>query len=253
MDEISLPIYLLASIFFIIAFAYSSLGLGGASTYTALMAIVGMNYLIIPTLSLILNIFVTSIGSFNFIRQKHARLDLIVPFIVSSMPMAYVGGSLTLPKEIFYGVLLVTLVFVSIKIFLMRDMSYHLNLTRARQIMLSLLSGGVLGLIAGIVGIGGGIYLVPLIIILGLGTIKEAAACSAIFVWLNSASGLAARLQRHPVELLDYVPIIVAVILGAALGSYFGSRRFSPVVMEKILGVIILFAIGFLLRKLLLQ
>ncbi len=253
MDEISLSIYLLAGIFFIIAFAYSSLGLGGASTYTALMAIVGMNYLIIPTLSLILNIFVTSIGSFNFIRQKHARLNLIVPFIVSSMPMAYAGGSLMLPKEIFYGVLLVTLVFVAIKIFLMQDMSYHLNLSRGQQVMLSLLSGGVLGLTAGIVGIGGGIYLVPLIIILGLGTIKEAAACGAIFVWLNSASGLAARLQHHSVELLDYVPIIVAVILGAALGSYFGSRRFSPAVMEKILGVIILLAIGFLLRKLLLQ
>lgn len=252
MDELSLSIYWLAAIFFIVALAYSSLGLGGGSSYTALMAIAGMNYLVIPTLSLILNIFVTSIGSFNFIRHKHARLNLITPFFISSMPMAYVGGSLALPTEIFYWALLVSLVFVATRIYLMRDISYHLNLNRGQQIMLSLFSGAVLGLIAGIVGIGGGIYLVPLIIILGLGTVKEAAACGAIFIWLNSVSGLAARLQHHPVELLDYMPIIIAVILGGALGSHFGSKRFSAATMEKILGVVTLVAIGFLLRKLLL-
>lgn len=112
--------------------------------------------------------------------------------------------------------------------------------------IVSLIAGTVLGLVAGIVGIGGGVYLVPLIIILGLGTEKEAAACGAIFVWLNSCSGLLARFQHNPIELTDCIPLIVAVLFGGLLGSFMGSFKFSPGVMEKMLGAVIIVAIFFL-------
>lgn len=249
MDIIIASPYFLAILFFIVAFIYSSVGLGGGSSYTALMAIFSINSLAIPLVSLTLNILVTSIGSFNFIRNKHAKIKLILPFLISSVPMAYLGGALQVPKEMFYWILLISLIFVAARIYFWKSISMQLGLTNKGKIIISLITGSILGLIAGIVGIGGGIYLVPLIIILGLGSEKEAAACGAIFIWLNSASGLLSRLQYNSIDLTNYTPLIVAVIAGGALGSYMGSFRFSAKQMDKILGIVILVAIMFLTKK----
>lgn len=251
MEELSISLYILAGLFFVVAFAYSSVGLGGGSSYTALMAIFGVGFIAIPTISLTLNLFVTSIGSFNFIRKKHARVRLILPFFISSIPMSYIGGSLKLPKDIFYWILLLTLIIVALRIYVWEKTSLKLNIGNIQQIILSLLTGAVLGLIAGIVGIGGGIYLVPLIIILGLGTEKEAAACGAIFIWVNSMSGLIARLQYNPVNIKDFIPLIIAVLIGGTLGSHMGSSKFTPKTMQKLLGGIIIVAIVFLVKKML--
>ena len=249
MDIIISSPYFLPILFFIVAFTYSSVGLGGGSSYTALMAILGINTLAIPMISLSLNLFVTSVGSFNFIRNKHAKIKLILPFLASSIPMAYLGGSLNLPKEIFYWILLISLIFVAARIYFWQSMSFQLNLKKNEKIIISLIAGSVLGLIAGIVGIGGGIYLVPLIIILGLGTEKEAAACGAIFIWFNSCAGLFSRLQYNSIDLTNYIPLIVAVLVGGTLGSYMGSYKLSPKVMDKILGLVIIVAIIFLTKK----
>ena len=250
MDMIISSPYILAVLFFIVAFTYSSVGLGGGSSYTALMAIFGMNILAIPMISLSLNLFVTSVGSFNFLRNKHGKIKLILPFLISSMPMAYLGGALKLPKEIFYWVLLMSLVFVAVRIYFWQNTTIKLNIDQKGKIFISLLAGSLLGLVAGIVGIGGGIYLVPLIIILGLGTEKEAAACGAIFIWLNSFSGLLSRLQYNSIDLTNYIPLIVAVLAGGTLGSFMGSFKFTPKLMEKILGAVIVVAILFLAKKL---
>ena len=251
MDIIITSPYFLAFLFFIVAFVYSSVGLGGASSYTALMAIFGISSLAIPMVSLSLNLLVTSVGSFNFIRNKHAKIKLILPFLISSIPMAYLGGSLQIPKEIFYWVLLISLIFVAASIYLWQNTTINFKFDKREKIILSLFAGSVLGLIAGIVGIGGGVYLVPLIIILGLGTEKEAAACGAIFIWLNSCSGLLSRLQYNSIDLTNYIPLIIAVVAGGALGSYLGASRFSSKVMEKMLGLVIIVAIIFLTKKLL--
>ena len=253
MLDISIHPFFIIIVFACIAFAYSSVGLGGGSSYTALMALFGVSYLAIPTISLALNLLVTSVGSFNFIRKKHARLRLILPFLVGSIPMAYVGGMLSMPKELFYWILMVTLMFVAFRIYLGDKVTLSLSLSMHRKVALSLLSGGILGLIAGIVGIGGGIYLVPLILVLGLGTPKEAAACGAIFVWLNSISGLAARIQHDALDMSMFFPLIGAVLIGGVLGSYLGSSQFKSKTMERILGGVILVAIFFLSKKLLLS
>jgi len=247
-SELALPV-----LFFMVALIYSSVGLGGGSSYTALMVIFGFSTLAIPMITLSLNIFVTSIGSLNFIRKKHGNLKLILPFLISSMPMAYVGGALQVPKEIFHIVLLVSLIFVAVRIYFWQDTRIRLNLDQKGKVILSLVAGSILGLVAGIAGIGGGIYLVPLIIVLGLGTEKEAATCGAIFIWLNSLSGLISRFQHNAIDLSDYIPLIIAVLAGGALGSYMGSSRFSPKTMEKILGSVILIAIFFLARKVILH
>ena len=251
LDFISSP-YFVAFLFFLVAFAYSSVGLAGGSSYTALMAILGFSTLAIPMISLTLNVLVSSIGAFNFIRYKHARINLILPFLVTSIPMAYIGGALHLPKEIFYWLLLASLILIVARIYFWSDVSLALNLSRRSKLYIALLTGGILGLIAGMLGIGGGVFLVPLVILLGLGTVKEAAACGIIFIWVNSISGLASRLQYNAIDLSEYIPLIIAVIIGGTLGSFAGAAKYSPKLMEKILGVIIIVAIGFLLRKLLL-
>lgn len=251
LDLILSSSWFLATLFFIVAFTYSSVGLGGGSSYTALMAIVGMSPLAIPMVSLSLNLMVTTISSFNFLRNGHGRIKLIVPFLISSMPMAYLGGTLDIPANLFYWLLLISLLFVAIRIYLWKNTSLTLNLNAYQKILISVITGSILGLVAGIVGIGGGIYLVPLIIVLGLGSEKEAAACGAIFVWLNSLAGLASRIQHNPIDLSDYIPLIIAAVAGGFIGSFFGSFKFSPKVMEKILGLIIIVAIILLLKKLL--
>ena len=240
-----------ATLFFFVAYAYSSVGLAGGGSYIALLAVLGFNSSAIPTISLFLNLIVASVGSFNFIRSRHARPGLLLPFLVSSIPMAYLGGTLQLARDVFYWVLLFSLIFVAVRLYIWRNTSFRLNLGVRQRLGVSLVAGAVLGLVAGIVGIGGGIYLVPLIIMLGLGTIKEAAACGAIFIWLNSLSGLAARLQYNPIDLREYVPLIFAVFLGGALGSFTGAGKCSPQTMERVLGVVVIVAIVLLFRKLL--
>jgi hypothetical protein len=166
--------------------------------------------------------------------------------------MAYIGGALKVPKEIFYWILLVSLVLVAARIYIWENTTIRLNISQIGKLILSLLIGSILGLIAGIVGIGGGIYLVPIIIILGLGTEKEAAAVGIIFVWINSLSGLIARLQYNSIDLTSHLPLISAVLIGSALGSFMGSYKYSPKTMQRILGIIIIIAISLLTREALL-
>jgi uncharacterized membrane protein YfcA len=250
MDELLIPLWSLAILFFGVSLAYSAVGLGGGSSYTALLAIVGASQLMIPATSLTLNLMVTFIGSVSFFRARHVRVKLILPFLVASIPMSYLGGSLKLPEEVFYWVLTASLVLVAVRIYAWKNTKLDLNLDRRGKLALSLLLGGLLGLIAGMVGIGGGIYLVPLIIIFGLGSEKEAAACGAVFIWINSLSGLIPRLHCGDVDLVEMLPLLIAVAIGGTIGSHIGSAKLAPKTMQKWLGAIIIVAIGLLLRKL---
>lgn len=243
-------IYFLSILFFIIALVYSSVGLGGGSSYTALMVLFGVSSIAVPMVSLILNIVVTTVGSYNYLRNKHGNFRLIFPFIFASMPAAYLGGAIKLPKDYFYMILLASLFFVALRIYFWKDTTFKLQLSDYAKLVISLTAGGILGLIAGIVGIGGGIYLVPLIIILNLGTQKEAAACGTVFIWLNSVSGLISRLQYNSINIMEYLPLILAVLAGGFVGSFMGSFKFSPKTMEKTLGSVIIIAIIFLSKKL---
>ena len=235
-------------LFLVVAFIYSSVGLGGGSSYTALMAIFGINYLIIPTTSLALNLIVTSIGVINFWRNGHGRLGLIGPFMVTSIPMAYLAGTLILSKDIFQLLLLITLMLVVIRIYFLNTLKFSFQLSGVKKWVFILGLGTVLGFVAGTVGVGGGIYLVPLIIILGLGTEKEAAAMGAIFIWLNSCAGLAARAGNFPDPVI-ILPLVLAVIIGGAAGSFLGANKYEPRTMHKLLGGVILIAIAILFSK----
>ncbi len=249
MDNIFYLEYLLPLIFFAVAFIYSSVGMGGGSSYTAIMVISNMSTLLIPIISLILNLFVSTIGSYNYLRNKHGKLHIILPFLLSAIPFAYLGGALHLAKEVFLWILLASLIVVVIRIYLWKDTSFRLRFNNKQKIIISVIIGSILGLIAGIAGIGGAIYLVPLIVIFNIGTQKEAAATGVVFVWVVSFVGLVSRLQYNSVNLLEYSPLIIAVIIGGFLGSYMGSFKFNQQTMEKTLGIVILLAISFLIKR----
>lgn len=247
MDGLLIPIPVLAVLCFGITIAYASVGLGGGTAYTALLAILGASYQMIPTVSLLLNVVVTTIGSLIFLQARHGRLALILPFVSTSVPAAYIGGLLSVSPDFFYGLLLVTLALVAARIFVWDDTTFDLELNRGHEILLSLVLGTLLGLVAGIVGIGGGIYLVPIILIFGLGTEREAAAAGAVFTWINSGAGLAARMHRLSVEWVELMPLVGAVGVGAGLGAWMGASWLSRRAMRRVLGVIVVVAILLLL------
>jgi uncharacterized membrane protein YfcA len=248
MAELTIPLPYLAVLFALVAFFYASVGLGGGSSYTALLAIFGAGTTVIPMVSLTLNVLVTTVGSLVFLSQGHARLRLIAPFLISSMPMAYLGGMLHLPKMLFYLVLLISLIIAALRIYFPREIK-SLSLDNRGRFLLAICCGALLGLVAGIAGIGGGVYLVPLILLLGLGTAKEAAACGAFFIWVNSMAGLMARLQYNNIDLTPYLPLIIGAVVGGMLGSFAGAVRFKARTMQKILGTVLVVAIIFLSRK----
>ena len=242
---------ILTILFFFVSILYSSVGLGGGSSYTALMAIVNVDHELIPTTTLTLNLGVTLIGMFNFWRGGHLNLRLILPFLVTSIPMAYLGGALELSREVFYWLLLITLVLVALRIYLWGELRLHLQLVVWQKLVVSMVLGAILGFVAGTVGIGGGIYLVPLLILFGLSSEKQAAASGACFIWVNSLSGLIARAQRGTFNAEWIFPLLGAVIIGGFIGSHFGAQRFSPRMVQQTLGLVILIAIFYLLRSLL--
>jgi uncharacterized membrane protein YfcA len=240
----------LSIIFIFVSMLYSSVGLGGGSTYIALLTIFEINYLLVPTIALTLNIIVTSIGIFNFLKGRFIDLRLILPFIVISIPMSYLGSSLSLPQNVFLWFLLVTLLLVVIRIYFIGNLSLDLELSKIGKIVFSLSFGAILGFIAGAVGIGGGIYLVPLIIIFNLATEKQAAAAGAIFIWFNSVAGVIARYNRGVYDFESMLPLIGAVIVGGYIGSHYGSFKFTPLMIQRTLGIVVIFAIFFISRKL---
>lgn len=251
MNEIIIPMWGIAAVFLLVAIAYASVGLGGGSSYAALMVVFGFGSLSIPNLSLLLNLIVTTVSCFNFIRRGHLRLDLIAPFAVLSLPMAWLGGALQVPEQVFKLLMSLSLLVVLFRIYAWKTTAISYRFSRKQVLMIALSLGAVLGLLAGVIGIGGGIFLIPAILLLGLGDMKQAAACGVVFVWLNSLAGLISRSQYNFVDFTGYLPLIIAVLLGGTVGSLIGSSRIDSRIMEKVLGLVIVAAVFLLLRSLL--
>ena len=249
MSDLIFPMPAVAAIFFVVSFIYSTIGLGGGSSYTALLAIFGLSYRLIPGVSLTLNIIVTTLGAINFIRNGYGKISLILPFIITSIPMSYIGAMVPLPAKLFHFILMISLIIVACRIYLASDIKIKATLNKKQQIGFSMMIGILLGFLSGAIGIGGGVYLVPIIIILGIGSQKEAAAAGAVFIIVNSVSGLYARIQLNEIDFMAILPLIVAVILGGFSGSMLGSSKIKPETMQKLLGMVILLGIIFLFRK----
>jgi uncharacterized membrane protein YfcA len=218
--------YLLLFLLAIVAFLYSSVGHGGASGYLAVMALVGVAPSMMKSSALVMNLAVSLFSFIGFYRAGHFRINLFLPFALASIPMAYLGGTMTLPDSI-YKKILAACILISIARLLYQ---FRTEETPNRRVPLwaALLSGAAIGLLSGMIGIGGGIILSPLMLLMRWAKLKETAAVSALFIFVNSLSGLYGQLSKGGVHLTpDLQWAVAATIVGGLLGSYFGSQRFN--------------------------
>jgi len=230
--------YLAAGVL-LIALLYSSVGHGGGSGYIAVMSLFSLAPAQIKPTALLLNLLVASMGAWQFWRAGHFSWRLFWPFALLSIPFAFLGGYLNLPTHVFKVVVGLVLWFSAVR-FLLRPGDDHVLHEPPRPAAISI--GAGLGLLAGLTGTGGGIFLTPLLLLMRWARTKTVAAVSALFILVNSASGLLGNFtstRRLPPLALT---LAVAVVIGGAAGSYFGSRRFPHTVIKRLLAVVLLIA-----------
>ncbi len=206
----------------LVAFLYASVGHGGASGYLALLAIFGFSTNLMKPTALTLNLFVAAISFYHFWIQGHFRWSLFWPFALASVPAAFLGGLLEPDPLIYKRVLGILLIFAILR--MLNIFNQSKNTPNTPNIWKGILSGGVIGFFSGLIGIGGGIILSPLILIMGWGKMKEAAAVSALFIWINSAAGLAGHLSQGT-SIPNKASIYIGLsLIGGFLGGYIGSK-----------------------------
>jgi uncharacterized membrane protein YfcA len=217
----------------IIAFLYASVGHGGASGYLALMAIFSFAPETMKPTALLLNIFVAGIAFYHYYKAGHFNLRLFIPFAISSIPLAFIGGTIEVDASLYKKILAVLLIFAILKMLtLFGKESAAIKKVKTWQ---GLLVGGIIGFFSGLIGIGGGIILTPVILLLHWGKMKEAAAVSALFIWANSASGLIGQLTGGFSLSAESFILVSIAIVGGFFGSYFGSRRINNQLLRYIL------------------
>ncbi|MDF5691544.1 sulfite exporter TauE/SafE family protein [Aquirufa aurantiipilula] len=220
----------------IIAFLYSSVGHGGASGYLAVMAMMGVAPAIMKPSALVMNLAVSLFSFTGFYRAGHFRLKLFWPFALASVPLAYLGGTMTLSDSIYKKILaLCILISIFRLVFQFRQEKEEI---RPISITSGLISGGAIGLLSGMIGIGGGIVLSPLMLLMRWATLKQTAAVSALFIFVNSLSGLFGQIQKGGIQVTEYFQwAVAATVLGGLLGSYYGSQKFNVPTLRYLLAL----------------
>ena len=235
---------LLAISFLVTAILYSSVGFGGGSTYLALLLIWGIPYIALPVIALSCNVIVVSGNCFNYIRAGNLNLKLLFPYLIGSIPLAYVGGLLSIEKQLFeillFLVLLVagTLLLINFKSYDDKDEIY-----RKIPIFIPILIGGFLGFISGTVGIGGGIFLSPILFLLRTGRPKHIVTTASLFILINSISGIIGQLTKNAVlvEIQNYWYLLIAVFIGGQVGNFLNLKIFSVRILGLVTAVLVLF------------
>lgn len=224
---------------FTIAFLYSSVGHAGASGYIAVMTLFSITPEEIKPTALALNILVATIGSWQFWRAGHFSWTMFWPFALLSFPLAFLGGYLNLPAQVFKILIGIVLLFSAVR-FLTPQVQEQQATQPSKPVAISV--GAGLGLLAGLTGTGGGIFLTPLLLLMRWATTKNAAAVSAVFILLNSISGLLGNISATKNIPKFILPLGVAVIVGGVLGSYLGSRKLEPLTIKRLLAVVLIIA-----------
>jgi uncharacterized membrane protein YfcA len=234
----------LALLFFVTALLYAAVGFGGGSTYSALLVLSGSDYRAVPVVSLACNILVVAVGSWRFARSGHVDWRRIWPLLALSVPLAWVGGRLAVAELVFVGLLALSL-FAAGLLMLWPPRWQREGPPRLESPWLHAVAGGALGFLAGLVGIGGGIFLAPLLYLLRWGTPRAIAGTSAVFILANSVSGLAGQLAKDQAAageiLWAHWPLFPAVLAGGVLGSTLGSSRLDPKYVRILTALLILY------------
>ena len=236
--------FILSIFFFITAILYSSVGFGGGSTYLALLLIWDIPYYIFPIIALLCNIIVVSGNSFNYVRAGNHNFKLLVPFLIGSIPFAFFGGTLKIEKDIFEVLLFFVLSIAGI-LLLINNKSYENNnlTTKKLNFIASFFIGSILGLVSGIVGIGGGIFLSPILFLLKSEKPKIIVTTASLFILINSISGILGQLTKENIliELLNYLPLFLCVFIGGLIGNYLNLKIFTSRILAIITSFLVLF------------
>jgi len=235
---------ILTILFFITAILYASVGFGGGSTYLALMLIWEIPYYIFPIIALFCNIIVVSGNSINFIRSGNINLKLILPYLFGSIPFAFIGASISLEKEIFEMLLFLVLIIAGLFL-LVESNSFNKKELKINSIsiFISIFIGSLIGFVSGLVGIGGGIFLSPLLFLLKAGYPKHITSSASLFILVNSIFGVAGHLTKEIVlkEFLNYSPLFLAVLIGGQIGNYLNIKFLSNKALALLTSLLIIF------------
>jgi len=223
-----------------VAFLYASVGHGGASGYLALMSIFNFAPQHMKTTALLLNLFVAAIAFYHYYKEGFFNKKLFLSFAVASIPAAFLGGTFQIDATLYKKILGVLLVFAILKMFNVFGKDNHE--IKDVKIWQGIFIGAIIGFFSGLIGIGGGIILSPVILLLHWGKMKEAAAVSALFIWVNSAAGLLGQISSG-VEIASFSYVLVAfAMLGGFLGSYLGSKKFNNQGLRNLLAFVLILA-----------
>ena len=235
---------ILSILFFVTAILYSSVGFGGGSTYLAFLFIWGIPYFIFPLIALSCNIVVVSGNCFNYIRAGNLNLKLLIPYLIGSIPLAFIGGSLHIEKKNFETSLFLVLTVAGI-LLLFNFRSYEDKEESYRKIpvIISVLIGGILGFISGVVGIGGGIFLSPILFLIRAARPKHIVAAASVFILINSISGVIGQLTKNTVinEIQNYWFLLLAVLIGGQIGNFLNLKIFPSRVLALVTASLVLF------------
>lgn len=224
----------------IVAYLYSSVGHGGASGYLALMALFSFPPDVMKATALTLNLFVAGIAFVAYYRGGHFKVRTVFPFLITSMPMAYLGAQVNIDPKTYKIILAIVLIIAILRMIIQPSKDFFK--TKRPHLLIALIIGAALGFFSGMIGIGGGIILSPLLLLLHWANVKETAAASAVFILLNSASGLTG-LYNSGYQFSEYLFYMLPLgILGAIAGSYSGGFRFSNETLRYVLSSVLLLA-----------
>ena len=235
---------ILSIFFFITAIFYSSVGFGGGTTYLALMLIWDIPYYIFPIIALICNIIVVSGNSINYVRSGNLNLKLLTPYLMGSIPFAFFGASISITKELFEISLFVILIIAGIFL-LIESKSFNDDQIKINSIpkIISLLIGSIIGFTSGIIGIGGGIFLSPILFLMKAGYPKQIATTASLFILINSIFGVAGQLTKDIVfhEFLNFWPLFIAVLIGGQIGNFLNIKFLSGKTLAIITSLLVIF------------
>lgn len=234
-------VYLLAAAFFFIALIYSSVGFGGGSSYLAILATLTVSTQDeIRPIALMCNIVVVTAGTIIFYREGYIDIKKSWPFLLASIPAAFIGGYWKISDRTFFILLGTSLVFAAIFLWIQPE---KLSARKSDSIVLNASFGGGIGLLSGLVGIGGGIFLSPALHIIKWDDARKISALASLYILVNSVSGLAGQLSRNAQIDFSYVlPLAGAVFVGGQIGSRLGAKKFNPIYIKRITAVLILVA-----------
>ncbi len=235
---------ILSIFFFITAILYSSVGFGGGSTYLALMLIWELPYYIIPILALFCNIIVVSGNSINYLRSGNINLRLLIPYLIGSIPFAFFGASISIEKNLFEISLFFVLTIAGVFLFI-ESKTLNSDKFEIKKIskILSILIGSIIGFVSGIVGIGGGIFLSPILFLMKAGYPKHIAATASLFILINSIFGVTGQLTKNIVfdEFFNFWPLFLCVLIGGQIGNYLNIKFLSNKTLALITSLLVIF------------